>query len=54
MRGCDLVSLKVSDIETGDEIRSRSKVTQKKTGKPVQFEIMKQTRDTLVDWIEFK
>ena len=54
LRGCDLMGLKVSDVQTGNEIRSRSKITQKKTGKPVQFEIMKQTRESLVDWIEFK
>lgn len=54
LRVCDLMGLKVSDVQTGNEIRSRSKITQKKTGKPVQFEIMKQTRESLVDWIEFK
>jgi len=54
LRGCDLMGLKVSDVQTGDEIRARTKVIQKKTGKPVQFEIMKQTREALMDWIEFK
>jgi len=54
LRGCDLMGLKVSDVQTGDEIRARTKIIQRKTGKPVQFEIMKQTRDALVDWIEFK
>ena len=54
LRGCDLVSLRVADIMNGDEIRSRAKVIQSKTGSPVQFEITKQTRDALQDWIEFK
>lgn len=54
LRGCDLVSLRVADIMNGDEIRSRAKVIQSKTGSPVQFEITKQTRDALEDWIEFK
>lgn len=54
LRGCDLMGLKVADVRTGDEIRSRAKIIQKKTGKPVQFEITKQTRDALTDWIEFK
>jgi len=54
LRGCDLMGLKVSDVQTGDEIRARTKIIQRKTGKPVQFEIMKQTREALVDWIEFK
>lgn len=50
----DLVGLKVSDVQTGDEMRARTKIIQKKTGKPVQFEITKQTREALVDWIGFK
>jgi integrase len=54
LRGCDLVSLMVSDVQTGDEIRPRAKIIQKKTGKPVQFEITKQTREALIDWIEHK
>jgi len=32
LRGCDLMGLKVSDIQTGDDIRSRAKVIQKKQG----------------------
>ena len=54
LRGCDLMRLRVADIQTGHEIRSRAKVIQKKTGKPVQFEITKNTREALVDWITFK
>lgn len=54
LRGCDLMLLKVSDVQTGDEIRARTKIIQKKSGKPVQFEITKQTRDALNDWIAFK
>ena len=54
LRGCDLVSLMVSDVQTGDEIRPRAKIIQKKTGNPVQFEITKQTREALIDWIEHK
>jgi len=54
LRGCDLVALKVSDVQTGNEIRSRTKIIRKKTGKPVQFEMTKQTREALVDWINFE
>lgn len=53
-RGCDLVSLRVSDVRTGGEYRSRSKVLQSKTGNAVQFEISKQTRDSLSDWCRWK
>lgn len=54
LRGCDLMGLRVSDIQTGDDVRPRAKVIQKKTGKPVQFEVTKHTREALVDWITFK
>lgn len=54
LRGCDLLSLRVSDICTGDDVRSRAKIIQKKTGRPVQFEIMDQSRDAIRDWCEFK
>ncbi len=54
LRGCDLLSLKVSDVRTGGDTRSRTKIIQKKTGNPVQFEIMDQSRDAIRDWCEFK
>jgi hypothetical protein len=33
-------------------IKSRAIVIQKKTGRPVQFEITEQTRDTVARWID--
>lgn len=54
LRGCDLLRLRVSDVHTGGDIRSKAKITQKKTGNPVQFEIMDQSRDAIRDWCEFK
>lgn len=54
LRSCDLLSLKVSEVRTGGDIRSRTKIIQKKTGSPVQFEIMDQSRDAIRDWCEFK
>lgn len=47
LRGCDLVRLKVSDVAIGRNILKRSTVIQRKTGKPVTFEITAQTRDAL-------
>lgn len=44
LRGCDLVRLKVGDVASGGEVRSRGAVIQKKTGRPVQFEITENTR----------
>ena len=54
LRGCDLLSVKVSDIRIGDEIRSRAKIVQSKTGNAVQFEITKQTRQAIEDWCSAK
>jgi site-specific recombinase XerC len=46
--------LKVSDVRAGGDIRSRTKIIQKKTGIPVQFEIMDQSREAIRGWCEFK
>ncbi|MEO0697876.1 MAG: tyrosine-type recombinase/integrase [Pseudomonadota bacterium] len=54
LRGCDLVGIKVSDIQMGSDIRARAKILQNKTGNPVQFEVTKQTRDAIETWIEAK
>jgi len=52
LRACDLVKLKVRDISHGDRIASRAIVMQQKTKRPVQFEIMDQTRDTIGQWVQ--
>ncbi len=44
LRGCDLVSLRVDDIAAVGHVRDRATIIQHKTGRPVQFEIMEQTR----------
>ena len=51
LRGCDLVSLKVSDVMHGGKIVKRTIITQIKTKKPVHFEITEQTRDSLLHLI---
>ena len=52
LRGCDLVRLLVSDIAARGEIKSRGTVIQKKTQRPVLFEITKQTRRTTASLIQ--
>ena len=52
LRGCDLVSLRVDDIAAGGRVRDRATIIQHKTGRPVQFEIMEQTRVSLQEWLE--
>ena len=51
LRGCDLVRLQVDDVCAGGRMRDRGTVIQKKTGRPVQFEIMEQTRASIHDWL---
>src|SRR6476661_9269925 len=52
LRGCDLVSLRVCDIAQGKSIFPRAVVMQRKTHRPVQFEITEQTRQSVASWIE--
>jgi integrase len=51
LRGCDLVRLRVNDVCVGGQVRDRTTVIQKKTGRPVQFEITEQTRASIRDWL---
>lgn len=44
LRGCDLVKIKIGDIVSGPDIRTRAIVMQQKTGKPVQFELTADVR----------
>src|SRR5437667_6957191 len=51
LRGCDLVGLRVHDVVQGSRVAPRAIVMQKKTQRPVQFEITEQTRDAVAAWI---
>jgi integrase len=51
LRGCDLVRLQIDDVSTSGRVRERTTVVQKKTGRPVQFELTEQTRASVQDWI---
>ena len=51
LRGCDLVGLRVRDVVQGSHVAPRAIVRQKKTQRPVQFEITEQTRDAVAAWI---
>jgi integrase len=51
LRGCDLVALRVRDISHGERVASRAIVMQRKTQRPVQFEITQATRDSVEAWI---
>jgi integrase len=51
LRGCDLVRLQVDDVFAAGRVRDRATITQKKTGRPVQFEITEQTRASIRAWL---
>jgi hypothetical protein len=44
LRGCDVVSLMVEDVAPNGYSVDRATVRQKKTGRPVRFELTEQTR----------
>ena len=52
LRGCDLVSLRVRDVMHADQILPRAMVVQRKTQRPVQFELTEPTRSVVSAWIE--
>ncbi len=51
LRGCDLVALRVRDLQHGGQVAPRAIITQHKTGRPVQFEITPSTREAVQAWI---
>jgi integrase len=52
LRGCDLLCLQVDDVWAGGgRVRDRGTVIQKKTRRPVQFEITAQARSSIQDWL---
>ena len=51
LRGCDLVNLRVRDVVHGNQILPRAMVVQRKTQRPVQFELTDQTRNAVSAWI---
>ena len=50
LRGCDLVGLRVHEVVQGSHVAARAIVMQKKTQRPVQFEITEQTREAVTAW----
>jgi integrase len=52
LRGCDVVSLKVEDVAPHGYAIDRATVRQRKTGRPVKFEITEQTRLAVDDYLK--
>ena len=51
LRGCDVVALKVEDVAPNGYSSDRATVRQKKTGRPVRFELTEQTRQAVDGYI---
>src|SRR5690348_592682 len=51
LRGCDVVALKVEDIAPHGYSIDRATVRQRKTGRPVKFELTDQTRQAVDDYL---
>src|SRR5438477_12653883 len=47
LRGCDVVAVRVDDVAPNGYALDRATVRQKKTGRPVRFELTEQTRQAI-------
>jgi len=52
LRGCDIVKMRIGDVVTGGQVRSRAIVVQQKSGRPVQFELLEPARNSILAWLE--
>ena len=52
LRGCDVVAVKVEDVAPNGYTMDRATVRQKKTGRPVKFELTDQTRLAIDDYLK--
>jgi integrase len=51
LRGCDLVALRVDDVARNGHAIERTSVRQRKTGRPVRFELTEHTRQAIDDYL---
>jgi integrase len=51
LRGCDLVALRVDDVARNGNAIERTSVRQRKTGRPVRFELTEQTRHAIDEYL---
>ena len=54
LRGCDVVAVRVDDVAPNGYTLDRATVRQKKTGRPVRFELTEQTRQALDDYLRLR
>ena len=51
LRGCDVVAVRIDDVAPNGYTLDRATVRQKKTGRPVRFELTEQIRQALDDYL---
>jgi integrase len=51
LRGCDVVAIRVDDVAPNGYAVDRATVRQRKTGRPVRFELTDQTRQSIDDYL---
>src|SRR5215475_14651287 len=54
LRGCDLMALRVDDVAPNGYAVDRATVRQRKTGRPVRFELTELTRQALDDYLRIR
>jgi len=52
LRGCDVVSIKIGDIAPNGHAIDRATLRQRKTGRPVRFELTEQTREAIDNYLK--
>ncbi len=52
LRGCDVVAIRVDDVAPNGCAVDRATVRQRKTGRPVRFELTEQTRQAIDDYLK--
>jgi integrase len=51
LRGCDVVAVRVDDVAPSGSSTDRATIRQKKTGRPVLFELTEQTRQAIDEYL---
>ena len=52
LRGCDVVAVTIDDVAPNGYAIDRATVRQRKTGRPVRFELTEQTRQAVYDYLK--
>lgn len=52
LRGCDVVKVRIGELVSGGAVRNRAIVIQRKTRRPVQFELLEPARTSILAWLE--